>query len=72
MQARQILPNLPYVELKQVKQLGLAFVDIAFDNILVDMAVQRKIRETMQSIDTMQREVEQALRCAPPSTTLNY
>lgn len=53
---------MPYVEVTKVRELGLAFVDIAFDNFLADAIVQRKIRQAKEQVSDMHRQVEQALR----------
>jgi len=59
--AKQILPAIPYIELKNIQQLNFA-LGIVFDNVVSDAIANRKIEANMQTVQAFKAEVLQAQR----------
>eukprot|EP01023_Acetabularia_acetabulum_P011128 TRINITY_DN15086_c0_g1_i8.p1 TRINITY_DN15086_c0_g1~~TRINITY_DN15086_c0_g1_i8.p1 ORF type:complete len:200 (-),score=25.87 TRINITY_DN15086_c0_g1_i8:352-951(-) len=58
MQAYNLLPQLPYINVEQVKRLDKAFLDILFDNVVTDLIMRAKIQENLKIVNRMEKDVE--------------
>mmetsp|Transcript_6746 Transcript_6746/g.14892 ORF Transcript_6746/g.14892 Transcript_6746/m.14892 type:complete len:556 (-) Transcript_6746:180-1847(-) len=61
--AKEIIPDMPRVELKNVKALqGIGFMDMVFDNMVSDMMARQKIRKAVGQVDGMLADIHHAER----------
>mmetsp|Transcript_23914 Transcript_23914/g.60900 ORF Transcript_23914/g.60900 Transcript_23914/m.60900 type:complete len:527 (-) Transcript_23914:618-2198(-) len=62
-QAKTLIPDMPRVELTQIRALtGMGIMDIMFDNIVTDVIVAQKIRKALRQLESQLADVRYAER----------